>query len=273
MREVVPETASTVLVLRERPSSLEVLCVRRHPDLRAWGGAVAFPGGKVDPCDADPAFGSQATPPHPRVFAFSDDPSVELACVVAAARELFEEAGLLAARGPCDAQQLRALRLRYKDGQFRSLLQHSGVVLDLAQLRPVARWVTPPAQPVRFDARFYFMALPVGQDVFHIGQENTECFWSEPTEILERFERRDLDLVPPTQWMLYSLSKFKRLDDFARFAARQPLRQVCPECSRLDGGVHLVLPGHPEHSQPEWSLEGPTSYDLREQRFVLNWKS
>jgi 8-oxo-dGTP pyrophosphatase MutT (NUDIX family) len=273
MREVVPETAATVLVLRERPSAIEVLCVRRHPDLRAWGGAVAFPGGKVDPCDADPGLSAEASPPHPRVFAFSDDRPLELACVVAAGRELFEEAGLLVARGPCDAEQLRALRLRYEDGQFRSLLQRAGIVLDLAQLQPVARWVTPPSQAVRFDARFYFMALPVGQEVFRIGQENTECFWSEPKEILERFERRELDLVPPTQWMLYSLSKFNRIDDFSRFASRQPLRQVCPECSRLGGGFRLVLPGHPEHSQPEWSMEGPTSYDLRDGRFVLNWKS
>ncbi len=271
MRERTPELAATVLVLRERPSAIEVLCVRRRHDVRAWGGAVAFPGGKVDPGDADPALGDRATPPHPRVFNFSDDRSLEVACVVAAARELFEEAGLLAA--PWVGEEVRALRLRYREGQFRSLLQYAGVVLDLGRFQPVARWVTPASQAVRFDARFYFMALPHGQEAFQVGQENAECFWSEAAEILDRFEHHDLNILPPTQWALFSISKFKTLHEFSRFASRQPLHPVCPEYSNLGSRVRLVLPGHPEHSQPEWSLEGPTSYDLSGERFVLNWKS
>src|SRR5207253_4513713 len=72
--------AASVLLTRGRGSP-QVFAVRRSESLRFFGGFIAFPGGRVSPADAalDPATDARR---------------------VAAARELFEETGVLVARRP-----------------------------------------------------------------------------------------------------------------------------------------------------------------------------
>jgi 8-oxo-dGTP pyrophosphatase MutT (NUDIX family) len=75
----VPDTdpAATVVVVRDEPAGPEVLMLRRNSKL-TFGGMWVFPGGRVDPGDADP-----------------DHPGDELAAARrAAVRETEEEAGL-----------------------------------------------------------------------------------------------------------------------------------------------------------------------------------
>lgn len=275
--EAAAAAAATVMVLRTARAphgGLEVFCVHRHPNLRAWGGAVAFPGGKVEKFDFDPRFDKLATSVDPRVFKFGEPASVERAAVIGAVRECFEEACLLPVVGELGQRDVDSLRQTYGGaGEFGPIVERAGLTLDLGRLWPVARWMTPRSQSIRFDARFFVMALPPGQVGSQIGEESLECFWSRPTEILERFERREVELVPPTQWMLNMLSNFSDIPAVKAFAERQPLRLICPELSSKYGELRLVLPGHAEHSVPLPSLEGPTSYDHREGRFVLNLKS
>src|ERR1700741_1607691 len=83
----VPKPASTVLLVRDG-AGLEVLMVRRSAGIAFGASAWVFPGGKVAPSDADPAWDewSDGSYPHgPRSLR------------IAAAREVFEESGLLLA--------------------------------------------------------------------------------------------------------------------------------------------------------------------------------
>jgi 8-oxo-dGTP pyrophosphatase MutT (NUDIX family) len=50
-----PVPAAVLVGLVRRPSGLSVLYTERSPDLRAHSGQIAFPGGKIDPGDADAA--------------------------------------------------------------------------------------------------------------------------------------------------------------------------------------------------------------------------
>lgn len=271
--EVKAENASTVMVVRQGEEGPEVYCVRRHPKLRAWGGAVAFPGGKIDESDFDPMFEDWATAPHPRTAAFGESPSMTRACVVAAVRECFEEVRLLPVVGGCEHQRVERMWERWRGGEaLGALLKSEGLVLQLGGLVPVARWVTPRPQPIRFDARFYVMALPVGQVGSNNLAESLEGCWSRPAKILERFERSEVEVLPPTQWMLNMLSKYEMIDDIFAFAERQTLKTIYPEFSSRGSKVCLVLPGDPEHSDAVRCLEGPTSYDFTAGRFVLNLK-
>jgi 8-oxo-dGTP pyrophosphatase MutT (NUDIX family) len=68
--------AATVVVLRERESSLEVLLVKRAANMAFYAGAWVFPGGRIEPEDGDLAR------------------APEDAARRAGARELYEEAGL-----------------------------------------------------------------------------------------------------------------------------------------------------------------------------------
>src|SRR5262249_50871848 len=92
--------AATVVVLRDSSAGLEIFMVRRHHSVAFMAGAHVFPGGRVDDADhdADPSWCDgmgEAARQLPDLAA-----GVALAYHVAAARELFEEAGVLLARSP-----------------------------------------------------------------------------------------------------------------------------------------------------------------------------
>src|SRR5438128_5368200 len=141
--------AATVVLHRRGADGLEVFWVRRGEQLRFAGGFYAFPGGRVDVADA-------ALP-----LAHADGiGAAERACIAAAARELFEETGVLLAPGASRLSSevrraarerlLRADLPREKEGGFAELLAAHGLTVDAAAFTPAGRWVTPPAMPVRF---------------------------------------------------------------------------------------------------------------------------
>ena len=104
-----PILATAVILFRDGPAGREVFLVRRGADRRFAGGFHAFPGGRLDPDDA-------RCP--------SSAPTGEEAALVAcAARELFEETGVLVARGAerlrLAAGTLRAARRALLDGRAR----------------------------------------------------------------------------------------------------------------------------------------------------------
>jgi len=117
--------AASLLVLRQPAAGPEVLMGQRGSGHRFMPNRLVFPGGAVDPIDArSPA----AAEPRPDVLAMlgrGARPRLARALVAAAARELREESGLSLGTPP---------RL---DG------------VDY-----LCRAVTPPSNPIRFNARF-----------------------------------------------------------------------------------------------------------------------
>ena len=93
---VQPKLAATVVLLRDGAAGVEVLLVRRHGASGFMAGATVFPGGKLDPVDADaPASGGSAEDCARALGA--TDPRQARATFVAAVRELHEEADILLA--------------------------------------------------------------------------------------------------------------------------------------------------------------------------------
>jgi 8-oxo-dGTP pyrophosphatase MutT (NUDIX family) len=104
-----------------------------------------FPGGRVDRSDFRAPQGSDLPPRTAERLHRTASPSRALALAKAAIRETFEETGLLLAT--------RA-EPRPASGPWREFLAQ-GALPDLAALDFVARAVTPPVSPKRFDARFF----------------------------------------------------------------------------------------------------------------------
>src|SRR5262245_57902838 len=147
--------SATVVILRDRPDGIEVFMVVRHHAIEFASGALVFPGGKVDAGDADPAWADLAP---------SD--TAERTTIVAAARETFEEAGLVLARRRdthtmIETQEAQHLVERYRASilagktQFRDLIAAEGLLLATELMVPFAHWITPEGMPKRFDTYFY----------------------------------------------------------------------------------------------------------------------
>lgn len=266
-----PRDAATIIVLRHAGPRLEVFCVRRSMQSGYLGGALVFPGGKVDPTDAAEDWLTGATPPHVRAEAFASPSMTARTLGVAACRETLEEGGILPVQEPLDdveatriASELRA------GGSLAASLARRQLTLALDALIPFARWVTPEAESRRFDARFFLLRLPDGQVGHHDQHETTMSFWSSPARILDLAAGGELLLAPPTSRVLELLSSVHDVEGAMALAELQTLRPVCPHYvpAQPPDTPYLALPGDPSHPIRERYVEGPSRYVLRGERFV-----
>ena len=218
--------AATLMLLRGGEAALEVLMLRRHPESVFAADAWVFPGGRVDPAD-----GVAVGPADADASRALGLPSGGLAFWVAAARECFEEAGILLARhaGTGDwldttthwgAARLSDYRAEVHAGR-RSLvdvLAAEDLVLDLSDVHYVSHWITPPGGVRRFDTRFFVAPAPSGQVASHDRSEMVESVWTTPTDALARHAAGEVHLVFPTIKNLQALARFPSASGVLRAA-------------------------------------------------------
>src|SRR5499427_10032032 len=238
-----PRDAATVMLLRAaapaaqadsgQAGGFEVYMLRRKPSMAFAPGAYVFPGGSVDQRDADEEL-AWAGPDVDHWGQVFDAPrELARALVCAAVRETFEESGVVLAgpsaesvvadtTGPdweADRQALldRSLSLA-------ELLARRRLILRSDLLRPWSRWITPAAEPRRFDARFFAAALPPGQRTRDVGGEAAAVQWITPAAAIEAARARQIDLWLPTAVTLAELADFP--DATAVLAARRDIRPL-----------------------------------------------
>jgi 8-oxo-dGTP pyrophosphatase MutT (NUDIX family) len=199
--------AATVIIARdgvpgEELGGLEILAIERAKGMGFAGGAIAFPGGKVDA--ADHADG-------PGFIGFATLEAGDVTGRVSAAREAFEEAGILLSAGPpvdvAARARLRARSDRHEIG-FAELLAEVGHRLTAERLVPFARWLPPPGLHKRFDTRFYVAALPPGEEMLADGHEAVYARWASPAELLADADAGRISLLFPTRCNLARLAQF-----------------------------------------------------------------
>lgn len=259
-----PRPASTVVVLRDTASGPEVFLVRRHEGTPFMGGAHVFPGGRVDAGDHEGDASwcdgiSQATSHLPAI------PSAEaIAYHVAAARELFEEAGVLLANTTTRDHFARD-RADVHSGAatLRAIMEREKLRLALDALVPMAHWVTPPIDTRQFDTRFFVTRVPPGQVPAHDEKETTHSVWMTPASALEAAARGEIVLPPPTWTTLREIERFQTVDATLAWARHRRIARRQPKVFERNGRRMLLLPGDPEY--PEASDPEPPV----ETRFVL----
>lgn len=266
---VTPKDAATLLVVRNAEAQgIEIFCVRRHAKSAFMGGVVVFPGGKLDEDDRADALVERSDGPHPRATTFADDDRHAHALAICACREALEEAAILPALPPPDAEQLEAMRKTHEaKGDFAALLDDADVALTTSRLVPFARWITPTAEARRYDARFFVTTLPAGQAGKHDDRETTSSVWATPERILDAFLAGDLFLAPPTVRALEILGEAANTDAALELCDRQSLLPICPELVSVKPPT-LALPGDPDHSVADLRVSGPTRFVMRDGKFI-----
>jgi len=176
--------AATVCLLRDGADGLEVFLMRRTTSMAFAAGMHVYPGGAVEGSDSQVPVGGDVDLDRVAARTFSDDPT---AMLVAAARETFEECGVLLAvdadGAPAtvdDALEADRVALVSGDVTFAEVLQRRGLQVDGAAIVPFAHWVTPEVEDRRYDTRFFMTAVPVGQDAVYIAGESDRSAWWRP---------------------------------------------------------------------------------------------
>lgn len=112
---LVPRPAATVMLVRDTGPGLGVFLMRRHAKMEFAAGTMVFPGGGVDDRDRNADIAWAGPPPEWWAQRFGIEPDLAEALVCAAARETFEESGVLFAGaggpGPFGAGQYRWRRV------------------------------------------------------------------------------------------------------------------------------------------------------------------
>jgi 8-oxo-dGTP pyrophosphatase MutT (NUDIX family) len=266
---VVPRDAATLVVVRDAPGGgVEVFFVERQK-VGFLGGAVVFPGGKLDPEDLDPEWATRANAPREPAVPWAVDEATRRGLAVAACREALEEAAILPlTEGELSHVELLAWRSKLRESKLRELLASMELRLDLAALRPFARWITPAAESRRYDTRFFLFVASRSLEGAHDDHETTASFWAPPGRVLGRFSAGELQLAPPTHRTLEILAGMRDASDAVAAADRACLEPICPRLVTQRDTVALVLPGDPEHEVREARSPGKSRYVLRGGRFL-----
>lgn len=263
-----PKPAATLILLRQGAGGPEVLMLQRTQSAAFLGGAYVFPGGSLDPQDAELSR---------RVQGLSDAQASErlgvasggLAYYVAAIRECFEEAGILLLcdrRGaPLSAARAGTLAHRRKHS-FAALLEEEDLFLPGGALAYYGHWITAPGRSRRFDTRFFVALAPEGQEGSHDAGETVHDVWIRPQEAIERGERGEIEIVFATRHTLKDLGRFALREEAFGHARALPEIETNRACRALGkDGEKLFRRADAPYFEIHWSdpeETGQTTYDL-----------
>lgn len=230
MTDAIP--AATLIVLRDRSDGPpDILMVERAAAMAFAGGALVFPGGRIDAGDRALA------------MAMGDD---DLAPRLAAIRETIEEAGI-------------AIGI---DGDVESMRRALAGGAPLAELAPVdptplvpyARW-RPDHVPVRvFDTHFFLARLPETAAEARVdATENSRVLWTTAADALAAADRGEATLLFPTRRVLERLAEHGDSNAAFAAAARWPVRTITPWVETRGDGEWICIPddlGYPVTAEP-----------------------
>lgn len=272
-----PRAAATVVMLRDTDdgvAGIEVFLLKRHGLSDVLGGAYVFPGGKVDPSDAQLDMEAHLDQPPHALHAGLNEPDIApltaASLYVAAMREAFEESGILFAQGASAGHAARATALLREGHKFDTVLAQLALRLQTNSVLPWSRWITPKVPSVmnkRFDTRFFVSAVPAHQVARHDNHETTDSVWLRPRTALEQYWQDQIELAPPQIMSLVHLARHASVQSVLR-AARSRLPPVIePEPFEHEGSRVICYPGDERHSVRAQALPGPTRLVYRNKRF------
>lgn len=250
--------AATILLCNDRPEGIETFMVVRHHQIDFASGALVFPGGKVSPEDGSPD-----------VEALCDGldtvPEGQLAFMVAAIREAFEESGVLLARqnGASDLISPEALApldhyrapLAKGEQSLSEFLKAENLRFALDKLQHYAHWITPENMPKRFDTYFYIADAPEGQVAMHDGSESVDSVWITAQQLLKEADEGKWTVIFPTRCNLELLASQSTIENMKTWCRDHGVMTVVPTFDKEGDDVYLRIPKDSGYPTTEVKVE------------------
>lgn len=252
--------AATVILARP---PFELYLTRRTAKAAFAPDAFVFPGGTVEAQDATPEVRSRSVGLDDERIArefraeipltlASSEPAIDAdsarSLLIAALRELFEEAGILLARtragaaldaAASDWEAIAAQRTTVREGQtsFATFLSAHDWFADASALTLFSHWITPPSEPRRYNTHFFLARAPAGQAAGADLSETHDGIWIAPARALELHREGRMHLVYPTIKHLERLAAFESLDAALAYARSKPVLTIMPAADADDFAI------------------------------------
>jgi 8-oxo-dGTP pyrophosphatase MutT (NUDIX family) len=234
------------MFVRDGDAGVEVFMLRRVATMAFAPRMMVFPGGGVDPRDAEAELPWAGPTPAEWAQLLRVDEARARELVAAAVREVFEECGVLLA-GPSpdevvedvasDHWREQRRRLLDREASLSEVLLEHGLVLRSDLLGYRAHWVTPVFEARRYDTRFFTAAVPAGHRADDQTTEADLAAWVRPAELLRAWREGEALMLPPT---VVAVEEVAAASSAAEFIAERPVVEtVQPEL--VDTGDGVVL--------------------------------
>ena len=224
-RSTAPRDAAAVILLNSDFS--KVLWARRNPQLSFLGGYHAFPGGKVEDGDGEITVADCVEKDSARL-------------IVAAARETFEEVGVLLARGgdKLTKGQIVSIHDDLISGRFSfaEILENWGLYLDAKDFYYTGFWTTPQFSPVRFKTRFFLAICPAKQTPYAAINELVNVVFIQPNEALKHWENSQVLISPPVLIALQELAS----QNGKAIQLNALSKELLEKSQKFDGNIHHI---------------------------------
>lgn len=255
-----PRDAATVVLLRPGPAGApEAYLLARQTSMAFAGGMCVFPGGGVDPRDAETGVedAGRWAGPTPQEWAqrLGTDAAGARALVCAAVRETFEESGVLLA-GPRragsgvpdgapppvladttgEAWEADRRALESRTLALTALLEQRDLVLRTDLLGVWDAWTTPVFEARRYRTWFFTAVLPAGQTTRDVSSESSSVRWVDAAHAARQAETGEVAMMPPTYLTCLEIGSYADLDAVVAEAARRSVTMFTPEPEPLPGG-------------------------------------
>lgn len=227
-----PIPAATLISVREQDGSRppELLMVERAQAMAFAGGALVFPGGRIDEADQElaAALGAQDGPAR-----------------VAAVRETLEETAVPVGLEPLPSSETALLlQKELAAGRpFAQLLAEHRLTFRPGLLTPLARWVPSFHASRRFDTLFFIAAAPEGDwQPSPLQGECTGAFWLTAAKVLERDRNGEAQLIFPTRRTLERLAQHSTLAEMLADAQAHSVEPITPWLEEVGGEEFVAIP-------------------------------
>lgn len=246
-----------MLVRPASEAAFEVLMLRRSEASHFAPDVYVFPGGTLDEADCSERalvrargvdaktlqrqFRAQSAPSFPAPVT---SPAAREAAglLVAAVRELYEEAGVLLA---CDEhgialsdeylaphrRRLHEARALVQRGElpFADVLQSIGAFANAGALLLFSQWITPPGFARRYNTHFFLAQASPNQAALADAFETHDGVWISPRDALQQYAQGSFRMVYPTIKHVERIARLETIDDLFAFARTKNIYSIMPD--------------------------------------------
>jgi len=214
--------SATLILLRQTPSGMETLLLKRNKEM-TFGSAWVFPGGKIDPQD----------------YLQSSSPA-----------QILSLAGIDSA-----LHEHREIHAAYH-AAVRETQEESGVIIRVENLVLMSCWTTPLlGDRPRF--RTWFFAGEIGdQTIIVDGHEMIDDRWIQVKEAVDVAMVRELGMLPPTYNTLMEINQYPDVKTTLQQLRKKPLQVYNPKLISCEGGFASLYEGDAGYDTADLNVAG-----------------